>query len=189
VSQSPAVELPAPAGLELTTTQRTARDEACARLRARGVRAQRIAAASDEVEVDFGVALPICGDDELALLAGLEPCLVELSLAHSAVGDAGLARLAAFHALRRLRLAGTSVGDVGLRALGPLPGLESLDLFGTRVSDASLAALRALPRLARLYTGDTALGDAALDELQRARPALVLERGHLPAPAAAPESR
>jgi uncharacterized membrane protein len=167
------------AGLELSEAQRATRDAALSRLRARAVRAQRIAAASEEVEVDFALASEACGDEELALLAGLEPCLVELSLARSRVSDAGLARLADFRALRRLRLEHTEVGDAGLVYLVGLPALESLNLFATEVSAGALSVLAGLRPGARIYVGETALDDEALDELARRRPDLVLVRGRL----------
>jgi hypothetical protein len=159
-------------GLVLEPTQRALRDESLARLRARGARAQLVSAAGDEVEVDLGVALPLAGDAELGLLEGLEPCLVELSLARTAVSDAGVAVLARFPRLARLRLEHTALGDVALEALVPLPALESLSLYGTRLTDAGLPALARLPHLTRLYAGATELSPAACAELARLRPGL-----------------
>jgi uncharacterized membrane protein len=167
--------------------RRGARDAALARLRARGARAQRLAQTSEDVEVDLGVAFPRAGDAELALLAGLEPFLVELVLARTAVTDEGLATLARFTELRRLRLEHTAIGDEGLGTLAGLGQLESLNLFGTRVTDAGMGTLGELERLRRLYVGGTALSAPALVELERARPDLWIERGDLPDPDAPPD--
>jgi len=167
--------------VRLDEAQRAARDAALARLRARGAHARRLSGLDEGVEVDLGVAAPRAGDADLALLAGLEPCLVELSLARTAVTDAGLARLADFQALERLRLDHTAAGDRALASLVGLPALASLDLFATEVGAGALPALEAMPALARLYAGDTALAPA-LDALARARPELAIERGAAPGP-------
>jgi uncharacterized membrane protein len=170
----------APAVARFRPEQLAARDAALARLRARGARAERLSHADETVEVDLGVASPRAGDAELAALAGLEPFLVELSLARCAVTDAGLLGLRDFHALRRLRLEHTALTAEGLAALSGLSGLESLVLFGTPLGDEAVPVLARFPGLTRLYTGDTRLGDAALDELARLRPGLSIERGKLP---------
>jgi len=154
----------------LTAEQRAARDVALARLRARGVRAQPLSATSEAVEVDLAVALPPAAAAELALLSGLEPCLVELSLARTTLAGSDLAALAPFTALRRLRLDHVPLADDAPARLAPLAALESLNLYGTRLTPAALPALARLTSLRRLYLGGTGLGPAALEELRRALP-------------------
>jgi uncharacterized membrane protein/mono/diheme cytochrome c family protein len=176
-----------PAGLRLDARQAAARDAALERLHAAGALAMRVAETSEEVEVDLSVTPELAGDAELALLAGLEPCLVSLVLARTAVSDAGLERLAGFQALRKLRLEHTAIGDAGLAWVARLSALESLNLFHTRVTDAGLGELTRLARLQRLYVGETAVTEQGALGLQGALPGLVVERGVLPAPPPPPD--
>lgn len=158
----------------LDAEQRAARDAALARLVARGAYARRLSATSEAVEVDLAVALPRATGADLALLAGLEPCLVELSLARTALSEAELAPLAAFGELRRLRLDHVPVGDGALAALSDLTKLEALNLYATRLTPAAVPALARFTALRRLYLGATGLGPEALAELARALPECVL---------------
>jgi len=160
----------------LEAEARAARDRALAALTRRGAHARLLAAAGDAVEVDLAVALPPAGAAELAALAGLEPCLVELSLVRLALADADLAALAPFTELRRLRLGETPLGDGAAAALVPLVKLESLDLFGTRVSDAAVPHLARLTALRRLYLGGTALTPDGIEALAAALPGCTLVR-------------
>lgn len=165
-----AAPVPAEPIAPLTEGQRAARDAALARLVARGAHARRLSATSDAVEVDLSVALPPAGAAELALLAGLEPCLVELSLARTAPRGEELAPLAAFTELLRLRLDHVELGDGSLAFLVPLTKLESLNLYGAHLSAAALPTLGQLGALRRLYLGGTGLAPGQVAELARALP-------------------
>jgi uncharacterized membrane protein/mono/diheme cytochrome c family protein len=140
----------------LNEAQRAAREAALAELRRRGLVAQVVAQGVDACEVRFvgGVRF---GDEELALLDGLQSSLVWLDLTASGITDAGAAELATFGRLRRLRLGETKIGDGALGALGDLEELESLDLHATGVTDARLVRLAGLRRLRSLYLWDTAV--------------------------------
>ncbi|MEQ1893073.1 MAG: leucine-rich repeat domain-containing protein, partial [Planctomycetota bacterium] len=164
------VPVPAEPIAALEPEQRSTRDAALARLVQRGAHAQRLSAASDAVEVDLGVALPSASGADLALLAGLEPCLVELSLARAPLAAADLAALAGFRELRRLRLDHVPIGDAGVAHVAALAQLESLNLYGTQLTVAGLAALAPLTSLRRLYLGGNGLAPEALAELGRALP-------------------
>jgi len=161
---------------ELSPEARAARARALSALSARGAHARRLSEASEAVEVDLSVALPPAGAADLQALAGLEPCLVELSLARLALVDADLAALASFGELRRLRLGETALGDAALTHLVPLAKLESLDLHGTRLTDAAVPDLARLASLRRLYLGATALSPAGLEALTTALPGCTIVR-------------
>lgn len=88
-------------------------------------------------------------DENLGQLAGRP--LLDLNLAGTGVGDAGMAYIESMTTLQTLDLWGTLVSDRGLAALGGLRSLRTLDLWGTRVSDAGLVHLEGLQSLARIY--------------------------------------
>ena len=108
--------------------------------------------------------------DAAALAASPRPHapggLTFLSLAHTAVGDAGAAALAAHcRGLVHLDLSGCArLGPRGVAALaagGALPSLTALDLSSTAGrTDGAYAPLGALPALASLRLGFTEAGDA-----------------------------
>jgi len=67
-----------------------------------------------------------------------------LGLYGTAVGDPGLAHLAAVPTLRELGLSGTRVSDAGLAKLRPLGRLEVLDLRHGGITDRGAEALAVL---------------------------------------------
>lgn len=172
--QDDGAPVPAEPIAALTPEQRDLRDAALARLEARGAHARRLSATSDAVEVDLAVALPSASGADLALLAGLEPCLVELSLARAPLTAADLAALAGFGELRRLRLDHVPIGDAGIAHVAVLVRLESLNLYGTELTAAGLPALAPLTALRRLYLGGNGLAPQALAELGRVLPGCAL---------------
>ncbi len=172
-------ELAAPA-LVLAPEERAARDRACTALHAIGALAHPVSETSDEVEVNLAVTPERSGDAELALLAGLEPCLVSLDLSRCDLTDAGLAPVSRFTELRYLRLDHTPIGDAGLAHLATLTELESLNLFHTSVTDTGLPQLAPLARLRRLYLGETAVSDRGAAELSAMRAGLVVVHAALP---------
>lgn len=84
-------------------------------------------------------------DDWLKHLAPLKE-LQWLNLSGTEVTDAGLMELAGFKKLQTLKLAGTEVTDAGLKELASLKELRILDLKKTKVTDAGVAELqKAIP--------------------------------------------
>jgi mono/diheme cytochrome c family protein len=168
VAQQRGAPEPAEPIAPLTPEQRGTRDAALARLVERGAHAARLSSESDAVAVDLGVAMPPATGADLALLTGLEPCLVELSLARAPLVASDLAALGRFGELRRLRLDHVPLGDAGLAHLATLAKLESLNLYGTQVTAAGLAPLAGPSSLRRLYLGGNGLAPETLVELGRA---------------------
>jgi len=168
----PVIELP-----ELSAAERTARDEALRALRGRSVLARPIAAATAAAEVNLGVLGAAAGDDLVELLAGLEPSLVWLDAARTAVSDASLATIGKCHQLRRLNLARTAVSDAGLKRLVGLQRLAVLNLYGTAVSDAGLESLAAMPALRKVYLWQTKVTEAGAGHLREQRPELAIDLG------------
>ncbi len=89
-------------------------------------------------------------DDDLASLAARHPALEAIDLEGCAIGDAGVAALAALP-LRQIGLASTGITDKGADALHVhLSRLTSLDLGETNVSDNGLIWLSNAYRLRQL---------------------------------------
>lgn len=169
-----AVERPEP--IVLGAAERASRDRAVAAILETGAHAGRIAQNTDEVEVNLGLLADAATDDSLAVLEGLEPCLVSLDLARTGVTGAGLARLRDFRHLRRLRLDHTAVDDSGLDHLSGLESLEYLNLVGTPVTDAGLEHLSGLRSLRSLYLWQTGVTDEGAARLAQALPELSIVR-------------
>jgi mono/diheme cytochrome c family protein len=158
---------------------------AVAALRELGVHAAPVAAGHDGIEVDASWLRRRFGDEQLALLEGLEPVLVRLELGHTAVSASALARLGRFGELRQLGLARTAADDAAIAALATLPKLTSINLHGAPIGDPALRALAAMPALRRAFLWETAATGDGLARLQSARPDLELRLG-APVPATAP---
>ncbi|MBI5851024.1 MAG: hypothetical protein HZB39_08340 [Planctomycetes bacterium] len=151
------IELPA-----LDESEAAREKRAIEAVHALGGLAQRVAANTIAVDVNLSLLGGKADDAALAALDGLQPTLVWLNLARSAVTDAGLARLKDFPNLRRLNLANTAIGDAGLAHVASLAQLEYLNLYGTKVGDAGLVHLAGLARLEKLYLWQSAVtADAA----------------------------
>jgi mono/diheme cytochrome c family protein len=150
---------------------------AMAALVERGALANRISADSPMVDVVFGLLRESAGDDDLALLAGLETVLSSLDLSGTAVTDGGLLALTGFKQIERLHLENTAVGDAGLAHLSDLKALTYLNLYGTAVTDAGLQQLAELGSLRKLFLWQTAVTDAGAEELQLQLPELAIIRG------------
>ena len=93
--------------------------------------------------------------------------LDSLGLDATAVGDAGLVRLAGLTSLRTLTLSRTTVTDAGLIHLQGMPGLSTLWLADTKVTDAGLTQLKGLTNLASLTLRGTKVTDAGVRSLER----------------------
>src|SRR5690606_5259069 len=89
------IELP-----PLDDAQRAAVQAALESLRATGAVAMQIAANTEAVEVNLSLLGDRAGDEQLRALAGLEPVLVWLNAARTAVGDGALEVLAGHRHLR-----------------------------------------------------------------------------------------
>lgn len=148
---------------------------AIARLRERGAVASPLSVSDPWVQVRFDLIGAQVTDQDVALLAGLEPTLVSLNLAGTSITDAGLAALGSFPRLERLHLARTGVTDAGLVHLSGLGELSYLNLYGTAVSDVGLASLAGLPNLTRLYVWDTRVSPQAGALLAALKPGLAVE--------------
>jgi len=111
-------------------------------------------------------------DADLEAIAPLAPFMVEADLSRTGVTDGGMATVATWPGLRRLRLDHTAIGDSGVRALRDLAELTSLNLFNTQITNASVDSLLAIPALTTLFAGDTALDEDALARLADLLPAI-----------------
>ncbi|HIG12327.1 MAG: c-type cytochrome domain-containing protein [bacterium] len=114
--------------------------------------------------------------DYLQPLAGF---VGELSLAGTALGNAGLAALEGMTRLERLDLSATACGAEGLARLVGLPALRSLNLTNTALGDEAIEILVAMSALERVQLWGTGLSAEGLARLREARPALRLEVGAL----------
>jgi hypothetical protein len=76
----------------------------------------------------------------------------------------------AFRQLAGLSLAGTAVTDAGLRRLGELTELETLVLDGTQVTDACLPHLSGLSKLRHLDLRGTRISADGIAKIQLALP-------------------
>ena len=124
---------------------------AVATLRERQVLVMPVAQNSADWEVNASLIDPVFGDEDLLRLDGLQPVLVWANFARSGLTDAGLAPLAEFQSLTRLRLDNTALGDGCVEVLLGLPKLEMVNLYGSGLTDSGLAALAAHPSLTRIY--------------------------------------
>lgn len=119
-------------------------------------------------------------DADLVAIAPLSPFIVEADLSRTGITDGGMATVATWHGLRRLRLDHTAIGDSGVRALSSLTELASLNLYQSQITNAAVDPLLAMPALESLFVGETALDADALARLAKLLPAI-------PAPPAEPE--
>jgi hypothetical protein len=162
----------AAAGPQLSAEQQQAADK----LKAKGGSVMQLAADTDALAVNLGLAGKAIGDDELALVKTL-PKVVELDLHGTAVTDAGLANLEGMKDLTRLRLDRTKVGDAGVAHLKDLSNLTYLNLYETPVTDAGLDSLKGLKNLKKLYLWQTKVTDAGAESLHKALPDVTINRG------------
>ncbi len=151
-------------------------DAALAALTTRGLVAQRVAADTPAISVRASLLGKAFVDDDLRLLAGLEPVLVWLNLSRTSVTDGGVAQLKSFVELRRLELANTAVGDAAFAAL-VLQKVTALNVYGSKVSDALLSGLQRWTQLRTVYAFETAVtADGAAASIAK-RPELAIDRG------------
>ncbi len=101
---------------------------------------------------------------------------IHVKLSYSRARDETLGRLPRLPRIRRLDLNGTRVTDAGIVPLRGLTKLQWLWLSDTAVSDAGLAHLKGLPRRELLVLRNAPVTDDGVAELQRALPALKIQR-------------
>lgn len=154
---------------------RIAQGVAIKRLRDFGAVALPIAQDVPWIEVRLDLLGEQVTDEELKLLSGLQPTLVSLNLAGTAITDEGVATLASYPALERLHLERTAVTDEGVASLASLERLRYLNLYGTAVTDRSLVAVAPLPNLENLFLWQTAVTPQAGALLQALKPGLAVE--------------
>lgn len=157
-----AIDLP-----KLSPEQVAGEKSALAGLRKRGVLAQKVAANTEAVYVNYSLLGKKVGDADAKLLDGLESTLVWLNLSRTGITDGALAHVKKHRHLRQLNLANTAVSDAGLEHLASLTDLEYLNLYGTKVSDAGLAHLGGLKKLRKLYLWQTKATDDGAAALQK----------------------
>ena len=120
------------------------------------------------------------GDDELASLARMPAFrhVHELSLADTAVTDAGVGLLARCQALHALDLSRTKVTDNALRAIAGCRSLSTLSASGTKVTDIGVEALiqhRDTLDLISLDITDTPVNEEGVQKLKKAWPMLYIK--------------
>ena len=160
------------AGVQLTPEQQ----QAAEKLKAKGGSVMPLAADSDALVVNLGLAGQQACDEELALVKTLSK-VVELDLHGTAVTNAGLANLEGMKDLTKLRLDRTKVGDEGVAHLKGLTNLVYLNLYDTPVTDAGLEHLKDLKSLKRLYLWQSKVTDAGAAALHKALPEATINRG------------
>lgn len=105
---------------------------------------------------------PSFGDAQIALLEKIAPNIIWLRLDHTAISDAGLARLSALKNLVRLNVANTKITTAGLKALKTVTTLEYLNITNTACTDEALTFLSGMPQLKHIYCWQTKItADAA----------------------------
>ena len=131
--------------------------------------AGRIVPISRNPEDGLVITTAGAGDDftdaDLEAISPLAPFIIEADLSRTGITDGGMATIATWPELRRLRIDHTAIGDSGVRAIDRLTALESLNLYQTRITNASVEPLLAMPALTSLFAGETALDEEALTRL------------------------
>jgi hypothetical protein len=79
--------------------------------------------------------------------------------------------------LRRLSIANTAVSDAGIAALGAMPKLEVLNVYGSKVGDAGLIAASAMPQLRKVYAFASAVTENGAAAAVSKKSDLVVDRG------------
>lgn len=92
--------------------------------------------------------------------------IVEVNLNRNLkVTDETLSLVAACSSLTDLSLEETAVGDAGIGKIANLENLEWLNLFRTKVTDKALSSLSGLPSLQHLPIGETAITDRGMADI------------------------
>lgn len=146
-------------------------------LKARLVHVEPVSQGSPLLVVDFSAVARDVGDEDVkSLLTPLREQIADLTLARSKISDAVMETITAMP-LRRLSLAATAVGDAGIARLAKAATLEELVLTQTKVTDESLAVIAELPRLRQVYLWKSGVTSAGAASLREKRPSLVADIG------------
>ncbi len=149
--------------------QDAAQQEAVAAIEAAGGRVMKIAANTDDQEVQFYLSDKDVTDDALVPVPKVAN-VVWLNLRGTKITDAGLVHLKGLERLTRLHLEKTEVTDAGLPHLAGLANLEYLNLYGTKVSNAGLDHLKDLKKLKKLYLWQTQVTEEGVKKLKESLP-------------------
>jgi hypothetical protein len=112
-------------------------------------------------------------DSEVKPLAAM-PTLQRLNLFRTEIGDQGIQNLRLATSLKSIHLADTKVTDGAVDDLLCLGNLEALDIRGTAIGKEGIRGLYELPKLQRFDITAGLFSDEELDELQKARPHVIL---------------
>jgi hypothetical protein len=157
--------------------------EAVAAVEAAGGRVMKIAANTDDQEVQFYLSDKDVTDEALVHVPHVAN-VAWLNLRGTKITDAGLIHLKGLERLARLHLEKTQVTDAGLLHLAGLTNLEYLNLYGTKVSDAGLEHLKGLKKLKKLYLWQTQVTEEGVKKLKEALPETEIVLGTTSAPPA-----
>ena len=141
-------------------------------LRARGIRAVRLAQNETDVAVNLALRQQDATDDTLELLRDLGPHLTRLDLGGTAVTDDGLAILESFPRLERLYLEKTAITDGAFEHIAHLESLEYLNCYSTAITDEAASWIAGLPSLRQFFVWDTDMTLDAVEQLRRDLPDL-----------------
>lgn len=148
-----------------------------AALRTRGINVAPVARNAPTFDVSVPGARAF-GDADLAALAPFADRVERLSLARTAVTDAGASASPAMPNVRTLRLDHTALTDAGIGAvLAHCPKAEIVNLVGTKATDAVFAPLGTLPALRRVFVWDTRISAAGIDAFRRSHPSVEIVVG------------
>ena len=105
-------------------------------------------------------------DANLAILDDVAADVVEMDLSETRLTDAGVAKLAHYSSLEKLKLNGTGITNESLKVLAKLPNLKSLNVYGTTVDDAGIEYFSDHVALSNLYLWNTNVTEAGAKKLQ-----------------------
>lgn len=147
-------------------------------LRAIALKVEPLRAGSSLLMVEAPPAARAFDDGALATLEPLAEQIAWLDLGGTQVTDEGLTRvLPKLVNLWRLTLARTAVTDAGLAPLRSLQRLEAVNLYATSITDAGLRSLDSLPRLRAVYAWQTRVTPQGADALRQALPRVQVNLG------------
>jgi hypothetical protein len=155
---------------------------AAALLRAKGIHVAPVAqgASTFTVSVPGG---PAVGDVDLAEVYPMAARVEELSLARSAITDAGAMAMPSMPNARTVRLDGTALTDAGIIAvLSRTLDAETVNLVNTPATDAVFAMLAKLPHLQRAYLFGSKVSEQGVAAFRKSRPGVEIVLGESNAP-------
>ena len=106
-------------------------------------------------------------DTSLDILKPVASCIVDIDLSSTEFGDAGVAQLGSFTALKKLDLNQSKVSAAALSQLAELKNLEVLNLHSTGLAGAELTVFAKHPKLQRVFLWNSGLSAEAALALQQ----------------------